>query len=119
MNPIVRVRPTPNSFLAIDIPVVVGAEIGGFVTLDGEGLPGVPVILRNLTTGATIALTTFGDGGFYKLGVPPGDYELSVPDAYLEQFRAMVTSLIVSVPTGSAAANVQLEDLLLQLERLP
>ena len=119
VNPIVRVRPTPNSFLALDIPVVVGAEISGFVTLDGEGLPGVPVILRNLATGATLNLTTFSDGGFYKLGVPPGDYELNVPDAYLEQFRAMVTSLIVSVPVGSAAASVQLDDLMLQLERLP
>jgi hypothetical protein len=96
-----------------------GAEISGFVTLDGEGLPGVPVILRNLATGATLSLTTFSDGAFYKLGVPPGDYELNVPDAYLEQFRAMVTSLIVSIPTGPAAASVQLDDLLLQLERLP
>jgi hypothetical protein len=119
VTPVIRVRPTPNSFLKIDIPVVVGAEISGFVTLDGEGLPGVPVFLRNLATGATLSLTTFSDGGFYKLGVPPGDYELNVPDEYLEQFRAMVTSLIVSVPPGTAAASVQLDDLLLQLERLP
>ncbi len=119
VTPVIRVRPTPNSYLALDIPVVMGAEVSGFVTLDGEGLPGVPVILRNLATGATIAMTTFSDGGFYKLGVPPGDYELNVPDAYLEQFRAMVTSLIVSIPTGMDAASVQLDDLLLQLERLP
>jgi hypothetical protein len=38
-----RVSPTPNSYLAIDVPVVVRAEISGLEVEGWDGLAGVPV----------------------------------------------------------------------------
>ena len=76
--PILRVRPAPNAFGVISVPVSVGAEVGGFVLMNGEPVPGVPVILRELNTGAEIATTTYRDGGFYRAAVPPGEYEVTL-----------------------------------------
>lgn len=110
----IRVRPTPNSFLSIDVPVIMGAEISGYVVLRGEGLPGVPVVLRELSTGREILFLTYGDGGFYKIGVLPGEYEVTLPDAVLQRLDVTVPPLHIFVPPGSAGKQV--DELILQLE---
>jgi len=35
-------------------------------------------VLTDRKSGAARSVTTFSDGGFYMLGVKPGDYDLSV-----------------------------------------
>src|SRR2546422_5489181 len=40
--------------------------------------PGVTLTLTERRTGARRSFTTFSDGGFYVLGVKPGDYDLTV-----------------------------------------
>ena len=112
--PVIRVRPTPNAFGDIQIPVVEGAEIAGFVVLGDHAVPGVPVVLRELTTGKEITVTTFGDGGFYKAAVPPGEYEVTLPDAVLDGLNAFAPPLSIFVRPGP-----RYDDLELRLEPRP
>jgi hypothetical protein len=115
--PILRVRPSPNTFGVISVPVMVGAEISGFVLIDGEPVPGVSLVLREMNTGAEIRTTTFRDGGFYRGAVPPGEYEVTLPDAVLERLKATAPALSIFVPPG--AGERRFEDLTLRLERRP
>jgi hypothetical protein len=110
----IRVRPTPNSFVSVDVPVIVGAEISGYVVLHDEGLAGVPVVLRELASGNEISFLTYSDGGFYRVGVPPGEYEVTLPDAVLRRLDVTVPPLHIFVPPGDGGKRV--EDLILQLE---
>jgi hypothetical protein len=98
--PVLRVRPTPNSFLSIEVPVVVGAEISGWVALDGDALAGIPVVFRELNTGTELLTLTYSDGTFYRTGVPPGEYEITLPDAVAEALGVFALPLHVFVPPG-------------------
>src|SRR5262249_46751980 len=71
-----RVHPAPNAWGNVRVPVVVGAEVSGYVVMGDEAVAGVPVILRELNTGTEVRITTFRDGAFYKSAVPPGEYEV-------------------------------------------
>jgi len=111
---VLRVRPAPNSFGVIEVPVTVGAEVSGYVVFRDRPVPGVPVILRELNTGAEIRIMTFGDGGYYKAGVPPGEYEVTLPDQVLDQLGADAPPLSIFVPPG--AIDKRFADLHLRLE---
>jgi len=111
---VLRVRPAPNAFGAIEIPVDVGAEVSGYVVFRDRPVPGVPVILRELNTGAEIRITTFGDGGYYKAAVPPGEYEVTLPEQVLDQLGAYAPPLSIFVPPG--AIEKRFADLHLRLE---
>jgi hypothetical protein len=113
--PVIRVRPSPNAFGAVQLPVVVGAEIAGYVVLGQEPVPGVPVVLRDLDTGREITVVTFANGGFYRAAVPPGDYEVTLPDAVLDGLNAYAPPLEIFVPPGPGDKNV-FEDLQLTLQ---
>lgn len=114
---VLRVRPAPNAFGAVSVPVVVGAEVSGFVVLNDEALAGVPVILRELNTGVEIRILTFADGGFYRGAVPPGEYEVTLPESVLDDLRAFAPPLSIFVPPG--AGEKRYEDLQLRLEPRP
>jgi len=114
--PLMQVRPMPNSFLNVEIPVVVGAEVTGYVVLDGEGVGGVPVVLRELTTDAEIRVMTFSDGAFYRAGVPPGEYEVTLPEAVADRLGMFALPLHLVVPPG--AGEKRYDSIVLQLERL-
>ncbi|HXY20473.1 MAG TPA: hypothetical protein VEH83_10800 [Gemmatimonadales bacterium] len=113
--PVIRVRPSPNAFGAVALPVVVGAEIAGFVVMGQEPVPGVPVVLRDLNTGKEITVVTFANGGFYRGAVPPGDYEVTLPDAVLDHLNAYAPPLEIFVPPGPGEKNV-FQDLQLTLQ---
>jgi hypothetical protein len=114
--PVLRVRPTPNSFLSIEVPVVVGAEISGWVALDGEALAGIPVVFRELNTGAELLSLTYSDGTFYRIGVPPGEYEITLPDAVAEALGVFALPLHVFVPPG--AGDKRTENVAIELGRI-
>lgn len=114
---VMRVRPLPNAFGDISVPVVVGAEVSGFVLLGDDAVSGVQVVLRELNTGAEIRTLTYRDGGFYRGAVPPGEYEIIIPDAILERLHAIAQPLSIFVPPG--AGEKRFDDLQLRLERLP
>jgi hypothetical protein len=115
--PVIEVRPSPNAFGTVALPVVVGAEVSGFVVLGEQALGGVPVVLRELNTGAEIRIVTFVDGGFYRGAVPPGDYEVTLPDAVLERLGAFAPPLNIFIPPGPG--EKRFEDLQLRLEPRP
>ena len=111
---VIRVRPTPNSFESVEVPVVVGAELGGNVVFDEQGVGGVPIIFRELNTGLEMRSVTYADGGFYRAGVPPGEWEVTLPDDVVEHLNVTVPPLHIFVPPGSG--EKRFEDLILQLE---
>ncbi len=115
--PVIRVRPAPNAFGDVQIPVAVGAEISGFVVMGEQALAGVPVILRDLNTGREITVHTFADGAFYRQAVPPGDYEVTLPNDVLDQLKAFAPPLSIFVPPGQG--EKRFEDLELRLEPRP
>ena len=76
---------------------------------DGTGVGGVTVILLDRRRNTQRALMTFNDGGFYVMGVKPGDYELLVPVAVLEALRANAEPLQFAVrPGGTGPSNLEL-----------
>ena len=111
---VLRVRPTPNAFGDIQVPVVVGAEVSGFVVLGDQALAATPVVLRELNTGAELTITTFGDGAFYRAAIPPGDYEVTLPDAVLDRLKATAPPVSIFVPPGPG--EKRFDDLELRLE---
>jgi hypothetical protein len=77
--------PGPNRFRSLDIPVVEAGVIEGRVVRgSGGGVGGVTLILTDRQRGIQRTLVTFNDGGFYLMGVKPGDYELSVDERVLD-----------------------------------
>jgi len=100
-TPLLQVRPAPNSYTSIDVPVVVGAEISGWVVLEGDVLAGVPVVFRELNTGAELLTLTYSDGTFYRAGVPPGEYEVTLPDAVTAALGVYAMPLHIFVPPGT------------------
>jgi len=104
---LLRVRPLPNSFTTIDVPVVVGAEVSGWVVLEGEALAGIPVVFRELNTGTELLTITYSDGTFYRAGVPPGEYEVTLPDAVAEGLGVFALPLHVFVPPGAGEKRYQ------------
>jgi hypothetical protein len=115
--PVIQVRPSPNAFGVISVPVAVGGEVSGFVVLGEEALGGVPVILRDLNSGVEVTILTFADGGFYRGAVPPGDYEVTMSDDVLERLNAFAPPLNIFIPPG--AGEKRFADLQLRLERRP
>jgi len=111
---VIQVRPSPNAFGTIVVPVAVGGEVSGFVVLGEEAIGGAPVVLRELTSGAEITILTFADGAFYRGAVPPGEYEVTLPDAVLERLHAYAPPLTIFIPPG--AGEKRFEDLQLRLE---
>jgi hypothetical protein len=116
LNDQITVSPTPNSYQAVPVPIVIGAEISGYVVLNGFGLPGVPVELRNLTIGRTITLVTYSDGAFYSVSIPPGEYDITVPDEILEAVGATASVVQINIPSGQG--DKRIEDLVVNLERV-
>lgn len=106
-NRILEVTPTPNSFVSVEIPVVVGAEVSGGVLYHGRPLVGVRVELRELNTGRVISLTTFTDGGFYVMGVPPGNWVASIPRSVLDGIGARSAPVRFTVPVGREEKTVE------------
>jgi hypothetical protein len=76
--------PGPNRFRSLDIPVVEAGVIEGRVVRNGRGEGGVTLVLTDRRTGIRRTLVTFNDGGFYLMGVKPGDYELTVAQQVLD-----------------------------------
>lgn len=81
----ISVEPGPNQFRSLDLPVVPAGVIEGRVlrsTPTGPaGVPGATLLVTNRRTGARTTVVTFRDGGYYLMGVKPGEYEITMADA--------------------------------------
>jgi len=100
----------PNRFRSVDIPIVPGAVIEGRVvrqTLDSTvAIPGARLLLRRHGSSQTARLVTFSDGGFYLLGVKPGEYELSVEPSVLSRLGLSAWPIAFTVPSDPDGATV-------------
>ena len=100
----------PNRFRSVDIPIVPGGVIEGRVvrqTVDSTvALPGMRLLLRRHGSSQTARLVTFSDGGFYLLGVKPGEYELSVEPAVLARLGLSGWPMAFTVPSSAEGASV-------------
>jgi hypothetical protein len=100
----------PNRFRSVDIPIVPGGVIEGRVvrlTPDSiVAIPGARLLLRRHGSSQTAGLVTFSDGGFYLIGVKPGDYELSVEPAVLGRLGLSAWPIAFTVPSDPDGATV-------------
>jgi hypothetical protein len=100
----------PNRFRSVDIPIVPGGVIEGQVvrqTVDSTvAIPGARLLLRRHGSSQTARLVTFSDGGFYLLGVKPGEYELSVEPSVLARLGLSAWPIAFTVPSSVEGATV-------------
>jgi len=87
------VKVNPNVVTSIDIPLVIGGEVSGFIqrkTLDGEvGIGGIKIMFLNMTTESMTEVSTFNNGDFYYLGLIPGRYRAYIDNEQLETYGYM------------------------------
>lgn len=70
----------PNIVTPIEIPFYVSGVVNGSVKQHGNGIPGMKVHFIQLNGKYKKTITTFSDGTFYYIGLPPGKYE-TYPDS--------------------------------------
>jgi hypothetical protein len=69
-----------------------------------EPLP--QLLLRRHGSSQTTRLGTFSDGGFYLIGVKPGEYELSVDPSVLARLGLSAGPIAFTVPSSAEGATV-------------
>lgn len=88
----------PNQFKSIDIPFYVAGELSGKVHRQSGGEPhpvsGLRVHVDQVDGDYGTTLSTFSDGSFYYLGLPPGMYEARVDSAQLEILSATSAPIV-------------------------
>ena len=113
--PVVTIEPGPNHYRPIDIAILPGGTIEGFVVRSSGpeklGLPGVRVFITNLQSGEKQNTSTFADGGYAVLGVRPGEYELTVDERVVTRFAGTFTPRRVTLKSerdGAALTDIEL-----------
>jgi hypothetical protein len=69
-------------------------------------VPGVKLRLSRRGSAEQQQLVTFSDGGFYLIGVKPGDYELSVDQNSLSRLGLSGEPLSFTMPASAEGATV-------------
>lgn len=108
--------PWPNRFQAFDVPIAAGGIVEGTVwdAMRQADATGVRVMLRSDDGQATRFETTFTDGAFMFLGVPPGRWIATVvPDDVLRSGNAASTAVPVTVRVREEGDRVPGVDLVL------
>jgi hypothetical protein len=112
-TPFALLRPTPNVFNRVDLPLVRTREVVGRIER-GPGITtvgGITVVLRNLATDEVTEVRTFSDGEYYVSRMRPGDYEVRIAQSSLRALGAIAQPgvLQVRVPAQSDAFVVSLQ----------
>ena len=102
----VEVRPGPNRYQIVDIPVAPGGVVEGAVSRADGDVAGIPIVLEDATTGATRRLVSFSDGQFYAIGIKPGRYRLRLPEAVAERLGVAVDPVEFVMPSDVDGATV-------------
>jgi len=100
----------PNRFRALDIPVAPGGVIEGRLVRDTPGgqvpVPGIQLQLTRRGSREQRQLITFSDGGFYLIGVKPGEYDLFVDQSSLLRLGLSGDPLSFIMPASADGATV-------------
>jgi Carboxypeptidase regulatory-like domain len=101
-TPVVRVVPEPNQFTVYDVPIILGAVLEGQVTgPNGEPVPGgISVFLSRNGSTERRRISTFSDGAFYQLGLPPGEYDVAFDPEQLSLLGYVAAPERVTVRAG-------------------
>ena len=85
----------PNRYRTLDIPVLPGGTVEGHVLQPSGALAsgGIVVVFTHRESGERRLVTTFGDGGFYAIGMRPGEWEVAVDPKCLAALRASAEPL--------------------------
>jgi hypothetical protein len=67
---------------------------------------GVGLLLRRRGSSQSVRLVTFSDGGFYLIGVRPGEYELSADPSVLTRLGLSAAPIAFTVPSSAEGATV-------------
>ncbi len=104
----VEVRPGPNRYQIVDIPVAPGGVIEGSVVRgpDSTAVPGVPIVLEAIATGTARRLVSFSDGQFYAIGIKPGRYRLRIPAATAQRLGLTAEPVEFVMPADVDGATV-------------
>ncbi|MGE5478947.1 MAG: hypothetical protein ACM3U1_00810 [Chloroflexota bacterium] len=92
----------PNVYQEIDIPCVMGGAFEGrviyqFAPDSSKAQPGVRLILRCVDAGTEESLAVFSDGSFYKMGVAPGKYELTLDPTQAKILKTRAEPLAITI----------------------
>jgi hypothetical protein len=105
-------RPTPNLYTPVDLPLVRTREAYGRVTWSGppRGLGGISVEVRRANDTAPRRVVTFSDGEFYFPRLPAGTYTLTVAASSLQALRAVQdpSSTTFTVPATPGSEPVRI-----------
>lgn len=110
----VLVPPGPNSYATVDIPIQEGAEVNGRVEMEGRPLGGARILFREIRTGRTRDVVSFGDGTYYMIGLPAGEYTVVPSTALMAQLQARAEPLTITI--GGPGAQRR-DDLVVRLVR--
>jgi hypothetical protein len=104
----VEIRPGPNRYEVVDIPVMPGGVIEGAVvrTADSSGAGGIVLRLERVGGEASRTIVTFRDGGFYAIGIKPGDYVLRLDPPMSERLGVRMEPIRFTMPPDIDGATV-------------
>jgi hypothetical protein len=100
---VMQVQAQPNYLRRIDIPVVTGGVVHGVVQMVQKDtltpMEGITLVLRSVKTEKDTAKftrsgETFSTGEYEFIGIPPGEYFLSIDKNQLEQLKATAAPLM-------------------------
>lgn len=102
-----EVEPAPNRYRKLDVPVLPGGAVEGQVRWAGAApadrtagdsaaagdmrqVAGVVLVFRHRASGEQRVISTFTDGGYYLMGLRPGEWEVTVDKRCLGLLHARV-----------------------------
>jgi len=98
-RPLTVVRPSPNLFARVDIPIVRTREVAGRVSSSGSlNVGGVGIELLDLSGNVIATTRTFRDGEYYVPRIRPGRYRVRIASASLAALGAQGTEVELEVP---------------------
>ena len=90
----------PNVYKEINVPCYMGGIIEGSVYYKESqkkiGQPGVKVHISNKEKGYNTDISVFSDGSFYKMGIPPGKYEI-----WVDSTQCSILDIKPVIPTSN------------------
>ena len=106
----------PNRYRQLDIPVLPGGAVEGHVLQPSGALAsgGIVLVFTHRASGERRILSTFGDGGFYAIGMRPGEWEVTVDPKCLTALNATAQPVAFTMKADVDGATVDGLDIRLQ-----
>lgn len=111
-------RPTPNAYARVDLPLLRTREATGHVRWRGQqgALGGITVEIRRDGDAQPRRTVTFSDGEFYVTRLPAGEYTLTIAQSSLAALGATTdpASVRFTIPGTGGAASIEIPPIYLR-----